>query len=107
MEEGERFIEEFKEGDVYVVNNQGELKKCTFDPDDDRRKIRVRMETHARVLELQRSLRRACGGHKPDLNLVAEAALLLGLNSANVVAGTIEHCKNIFSKASSEDESSL
>lgn len=106
MDSGKGNSQQYKAGDYYVVNEEGVLKKCSTDPDDDRRKLRVRGETHSRIVELQRSLRKSCGGHKPDLNLVAEALLLLGLNSENVASGTMEHCRNIFAQATSDIGSS-
>ena len=98
--------EQFTVGEFYIVDEKGALKKCAHDPDDDRRKYRISSATHELVVQHQKLLRKSCGGHKPDVNLVAEALLLLGLNSSNAVSGTIEHCRNIFSNASAEVGSS-
>ncbi len=76
-------IDEMVEGMLYVKKDD-KVVKLDVDPEEWPR-IRVSFEAKEALIEYQRSLRNQFGGFKPDVVLVASAALMLGLSQSDCV----------------------
>ncbi len=66
--------DELEEGELYVVK-KGVLEHIRRDPDDSLKKIRITDDAFSSVVEVQKSMRGALNGYKPDITMVCSALL--------------------------------
>ncbi|MEZ2743562.1 hypothetical protein ACBP93_13200 [Paenalcaligenes hominis] len=78
----------------------GELEKLVFE-DDGTKRIRVPQQGFDAVVDVQRQMRKALGGHKPDISLVAEAMLLTASVDPDIVEKVRKYAVSVFSAAGS------
>ena len=73
----------------------GDLHKLDVE-DDGLKKIRVSQEAFEAVREVQKAMRRLLGGHKPDINLVAEAMLMTAAQIDGLEEKVREHAVRVY-----------
>lgn len=78
----------------------GHLEKVIFE-DDGTKKIRVPQEGFEAVVSVQKQMRKALNGHKPDVSLVAEAMLLAAAADPAIVEKVRLHAMRVFSGSNS------
>ena len=78
----------------------GHLEKVIFE-DDGTNKIRVPQEGFEAVVSVQKQMRKALNGHKPDVSLVAEAMLLAAAADPAIVEKVRLHAMRVFSGSNS------
>ena len=78
----------------------GHLEKVIFE-DDGTKKIRVPQEGFEAVVSVQKQMRKALNGHKPDVSLVAEAILLAAAADPEIVEKVRLHAMRVFSGSNS------
>ena len=74
----------------------GHLEKVIFE-DDGTKKIRVPQAGFDAVVSVQKQMRKALNGHKPDVSLVAEAMLLAAAEDPAIVEKVRLHAMRVFS----------
>lgn len=87
------------EDGLYQVRG-GKIEKLIFD-DDGTKKIRVPQEGFEAVVSVQKQMRKALNGHKPDVSLVAEAMLLAAAADPAIVEKVRQHALRVFSGSNS------
>ena len=81
--------------DGFYQARKGELRRIEPE-DDDLRKIRVTPEVFEAVRDVQKRMRKLLNGHKPDVNLVAEALLLYASKAENIEDAVKRHAASVF-----------
>lgn len=91
-----------QEGKLYKVV-RGELVELVIDEDDQAlKKLRVTAEVLRVVQGVQKRLRKALGGRKPDLGLVAEGMLVYAAQQPDVVDGVRDYAAQVYSTQQQE-----
>jgi hypothetical protein len=105
--------DELNEGEIYVVQ-KGKLKHIQREQ-DDLKKVPLSDEAHVALLDVRRRCRRAMGGFRPDVALVASALIEFVAplyESAEIVAkyhakiledSKAAHASSLAGKAASDD----
>lgn len=78
----------------------GNLEKLVFE-DDGTKKIRVTQEGFDSIRFVQREMRTLLGGHKPDINLVAEAMIFAAASDSEILEKVRLHALHVFSRSNS------
>lgn len=101
-------LPELEEGELYVVQH-GELHRIERPP-DDLPKVPISTVARERLLDLRRRCRKALGGFRPDLALVASALIEHGASEAGAEAivahyhsATVQNALSLPRSAGSDD----
>lgn len=78
----------------------GNLEKLVFE-DDGTKKIRVPVAGFEAVVNVQKQMRKALSGHKPDISLVAEAMLLAAAEDSQILEKVRLHAMRVYSGSNS------
>ena len=78
----------------------GNLEKLVFE-DDGTKKIRVPQPGFEAVVTVQKRMRKALNGHKPDISLVAEAMLLAAAEMPDIEEKVRQHAQRVYSGSNS------
>jgi hypothetical protein len=88
---------ELEEGELYVLK-KGVLEHLQKDPDDNLRKIRITDDGFKALVEVQRGMRKAFKGYKPDITIVCSALLEnAARDPENATAIVKEYAQKMFS----------
>jgi hypothetical protein len=93
---------DLEEGALYVFK-KGVLQEIEVDPDDTMRKIKVTDSAFKGVVEVQKKMRSAMNGFKPDVSTVCSALLKEAATSPYVVEIVKRFCLEIYELIDSED----
>lgn len=77
----------------------GTLAKLDFDAEDTTKKLRVSETVFKQVQSVQRQMRQALGGYKPDIALVASAMLVSAAQDPAIADKVREYAKSVFTQA--------
>jgi hypothetical protein len=93
-----------KDGALYKAVN-GVLVELILDEDDQAlRKLRITPGVLRTVQDVQKRLRKALGGRKPDIGLVAEGMLVFAAQQPGVVDAVRDYAAQVYSTPQPQPE---
>jgi len=94
---------DLEEGSLYVFK-KGILQEIETDPDDTMKKIRITDTAFQGVVNVQKQMRAAMNGFKPDVSTVCSALIREASTSPDVVNTVKQFCLEMYQRIDSEDK---
>src|SRR3569833_1469156 len=86
-----------EEGELYVYR-KGQLEHVPRDEEDTSHRIRITGDAYLAIVDLQRILRPAMNGYRPNLEIISSAELGLYAQAPDAVEGVRRYGEHLFAR---------
>lgn len=90
-------VDTLEEGELYVYR-KGTLEHVQRDEEDTSHRIRITDDAYQQILNLQRTLRGAMNGYRPNIEIIASAVLFNYAQIPDAVSAVRTYGRNLFAQ---------